>query len=381
MACSSSDMRPLNFASGPALLPQEVLSRAREEMLDWRGSGMSVLEMPFSSPEYQAIVDEAVTDLRQLLALPGNYRVLFLQGGAYAHFALVAMNLLGRRRHADYVVTGLWSARAANEARRYGNIRIAASNAASGFDRVPRQEAWRLDPGAAYCHITTNETANGLQFHWTPETGDVPLVADMTSDFLSRPIAVTRYGLLYASAQKNVGCAGLTIVIIRDDLLDRALEHTPSVFNYGLQAGCDGRMNTPPVFGVYIAGLMFAWIKQRGGLDIVARDNERKSARLYATIDANAFYRCPVMTGDRSLINVCFRLPTPDLETEFLRQAREQGLLHLEGHHTVGGIRASLYNAMPEEGVDVLIDFMETFAARHRDVARSHRMRGSAHHA
>lgn len=349
-------------------MPEEVLRQAREEMLDWRGHGLSVLEMPFSSPEYKAIARQAVTDLRQLLTLPDHYRVLFLQGGAYAQFALLAMNLLGKHKVADYAVTGLWSARAAGEARRYGDIRIVASNEQGGFLHIPAQAEWRLDRGAAYCHITTNETAHGVQFHWAPDTGDVPLVADMTSDFLAGPMDVSRFGLIYASAQKNVGCAGLTIVIIRENLIDQAMAETPSVFNYGLQAACDGQINTPPTFSVYIAGLMFDWIKRQGGLAAIGRANQRKSGRLYAALDGSTLYRCPVATADRSTTSICFRLPTEQLEAEFLRQARDRGLIHLEGHPEVGGIRASLYNAMSERGVDVLIDFMEEFSAGHKAV-------------
>ncbi len=371
--------RPLNFASGPAMLPGEVLQQAREEMLDWRGSGVSVLEMPFTSPEYQTIAAEAAADLGQLLALPDRHRILFLQGGAYAHFALLAMNLMGgRRRAADYVLTGLWSARAASEGGRYGAIHIAASGEADGFTRIPPQAEWRLDPQAAYCHLVSNETANGVQFHWLPDTGLVPLVADMTSDFLSRPIDVSRFGLIYAGAQKNAGCAGLTVILIRDDLLDSALEQTPAVFNYGLQAGCDGRVNTPPTFAVYVAGLMFAWIRRQGGLEVIARNNRRKSEKLYAAIDESGFYRCPVAGADRSLTNVCFRLPTQALEAEFLAEGRRRGLVHLEGHAAAGGLRASLYNAMPAEGVDALIDFMHEFAIRHHALGKCGAARESA---
>lgn len=347
-------------------MPEELLRQAQEAMLDWHGHGLSILELPFSGPEYKAIARQAVTDLRQLLTLPDRYRVLFLQGGAYAQFALLAMNLLGKGKIADYVVTGLWSARAAEEARRYGDIRIVASNKPDGSLHIPSRAEWRLNRNAAYCHITTNETAHGLQFHWTPDTDDVPLVADMTSDFLAGPMDVSRFGLIYASAQKNVGCAGLTIVILREDLIDQAMAETPTVFNYGLQAACDGRINTPPIFSVYIAGLMFEWIKRQGGLAEIGRANQRKSGKLYAAIDGSTLYRCPVATADRSTTSICFRLPTEKLEAEFLRQAVDRGLVHLDGHPQVGGIRASLYNAMPECGVDALIDFMEEFSAAHQ---------------
>ncbi len=357
--------RSFNFAAGPAIMPREVLAQARDEMLDWRGTGLSVMEMPFTGPEFKNIMARATRDLKDLLAVPDSHRVLFLQGGAYAHFAMVPMNLLRGRDRADYVQTGHWSKRAIAEARRYCQVDVAASGAPDNMTRVPPRESWRLNPEAAYCHITTNETAEGLAFRWTPETGEVPLVADMTSDFLSRPLDVSRYGLIYASAQKSVGPAGLTIVIVRESLLGGALPETPTVFNYKTQADNDSRVNTPPTYAVYVAGLVFEWLKRQGGLPAMARGNRRKSARLYATIDAGGFYRCPVFPADRSLVNVCFRLPEESLEAEFLGEARQHGLLNLGGHPAVGGIRASLYNAMPEEGVDALVDFMEQFSRRH----------------
>ncbi len=347
-------------------MPQEVLAQVRDEMLDWRGTGMSVLETPFTGPEFKQMMARASEDLRDLMAISSAYRVLFLQGGAYAHFALVPMNLLRGRERADYVETGHWSRRAIAEARRYCRVDVAASGEPDNYTRIPPRETWRLNPDAAFCHVTTPDTAQGLGLHWTPETGDVPLVADMTSDFLSRAIDVSRYGLIYASAQKNVGPAGLTIVIVREDLLGAALPGTPTVFDYQIQADNDSRVNTPPTFAVYVAGLVFAWLKRQGGLPAVERTNRRKSARLYATIDASGFYRCPVVPADRSLVNVCFRLPSESLEADFLAEARRHGLLNLAGHPATGGIRASLYNAMPEEGVDALLDFMEQFSQRHR---------------
>jgi len=334
-------------------------------MLNWHGSGLSVLEMPFSSDEYREIAASATSDLRKLLNLPVDYHILFLQGGAYAHFALLAMNLMGNIAAADYIQTGHWSGRAIHEARRYGRINIAASAEPAGFNRIPPFAEWRLDPAAAYCHITTNETANGVQFHWLPDTGDVPLVADMTSDFLARQLDVSRFGLVYASAQKNVGPAGLTIVIIRDSLLDQCLDITPAVFNYGLQASSNSRINTPPIYSVYMAGLIFTWLLDMGGLTAVERRNKQKADRLYAAIDADSFYLCPVVPTDRSQMNVCFHLSDPSLKIEFLNQAEKQGLLNLKGHGVTGGIRASLYNAMPPEGVDALIGFMQDFSAGH----------------
>ncbi len=354
-----------NFAAGPATLPQEVLLQAREALLDWEGTGLSILELPFTGEEYRSIVERARADLRALLRLPEDYHILFLQGGAYAHFALLAMNLLGRRQGADYAVTGHWSRRACNEARRYGEIRIAASSEAEGFPGIPPRKEWRLDPRAAYCHITTNETANGIQYHWLPDTGEVPLVADMTSDFLTRKIGIRDFAMVYASAQKNVGTAGLTIVVVREELLGRALPVTPAVFDYTRQADSVNGVNTPPTFAIYLSGLIFAWLRQRGGLDWAEDRSRRRSERLYRLIDDSALYHCPVRPDDRSRVNVCFHLPTPELESRFLAGARDAGLLNLAGHGAAGGIRVSLYNAMPGEGVERLLDFMSEFERRH----------------
>ena len=358
--------RPFNFAAGAGMLPQAVLARVRDELLDWRGSGMSVLEMPFTGPEFAEIQAGAVERLRRLLAIPVDYRVLFLQGGAYGQFAFVPQNLLRGRTRAAYVETGHWSRRAMTEARRYCGVETAASGESDRFTRIPSQDAWRLSPDAAYCHITTNETAQGVQFHWTPVTAAVPLVADMTSDLLSRPIDVARYGLIYASAQKSIGPAGLTIVIARDDLLGGALPGTPAVFDYRRQADAECRVNTPPTFAIYVAGLVFEWLAEQGGLAAMEQRNRRNSARLYAAIDAGGVYRCPVAPPDRSTTTPCFRLADEALETDFLADARRRGLLNLQGHPAVGGVRVGLYNAMPDAGVDALIDFMATFARQCR---------------
>lgn len=353
-----------NFASGPAMLPKEVLQQAQSEMLDWNGTGMSVMEMPFTSDEFQSIATQTQINLSLLLELPENYHILFMQGGAYGHFSILTMNLLGKNKRADYVQTGHWSSRAINEARRYGDITIIASSEESGFDHIPVQSEWNLDNKAAYCHITSNETANGVQFHWTPETGGVPLIADVTSDFLTRKIDVSKYGMLYASAQKNIGVAGLTIVIIRDDLLDQGMDITPTVFNYGNQAKNDSRINTLPTYSIYISGLMFKWLSDLGGLDEVELLNKRKAEALYAVIDNDGPYKCPVHTNDRSTVNVCFNLDNNSMETVFLKEAASKGLINLKGHGARGGIRASLYNAMPQSGVDALISFMQDFSAR-----------------
>jgi phosphoserine aminotransferase len=351
-----------NFSAGPAQLPPEVLNTAKDELLDWHGSGMSVMEMPFTSDEFNTITTAAYQDLKTLINLPSNYHPLFLQGGAYAHFSLLAMNLLGKNRNADYIQTGHWSTRAIKEAKRYGYINIAASSEPSGFDHIPAYHQWKLNPNAAYCHITTNETANGVQFQNIPDL-DVPLVADVTSDFLTREMDISKFGLLYASAQKNIGPSGLTIVIIRDDLLNQAMNIVPAVFNYGRQA--QTRINTPSTYSVYMAGLMFSWLLEQGGIDKVEQQNRIKAKRLYDVIDNGDFYLCTVKPADRSLANICFELTNSALADDFLNEAKENGLLNLKGHGVRGGIRASNYNAMPLEGFDALIDFMQTFSACH----------------
>ncbi len=354
-----------NFSAGPAQLPGEVLSRAKEELLDWHGCGISVMEMPFSSDEYREIADAAYGSLSELIGLPDNYHILFLQGGAYAHFAIVAMNLMGGQAVADYVQTGHWSTRAINEAKRYGRVNVVASAESSGFNNIPVYDDWTLDPKADYCHITTNETANGVQFHRFPDTGAVPLVADATSDFLTRQMDISQFGLLYVSAQKNIGPTGLTVVIIRDDLLDKAMDITPSVFNYGLQAKNNSRINTPPTYSVYIAGLVFSWLLGRGGLTVMEKINAGKAERLYEVIDADDLFHCTVEPADRSMVNICFELKNASLAEDFLREANSRGIINLKGHGVRGGIRASLYNAMPAEGVDALIEFMQDYSAGH----------------
>jgi phosphoserine aminotransferase len=353
-----------NFASGPAMLPKEVLQQARAEMLDWNGTGMSVMEMPFTSDEFQGIATQAQSNLRLLLDLPDNYHILFMQGGAYAHFSLLAMNLLGKNKHADYVQTGHWSTRAINEAKRYGDINIVASSEASGFDHIPEQSKWNLNNKTAYCHITSNETADGVQFHWVPNTENVPLIADVTSDFLTRNIDVSQYGMLYASAQKNIGVAGLTMVIIRDDLLNQNMDITPTVFNYGKQATNNSRVNTLPTYSIYISGLIFKWILDLGGLDKVETLNKEKAEALYTAIDNDEQYNCVVNKADRSIVNICFNLRNESMESTFLKEASSLGLINLKGHGARGGVRASLYNAMQQSGVDALINFMQVFSAR-----------------
>ncbi len=353
-----------NFSSGPAMLPKEVLQQAQSEMLNWNNTGMSVMEMPFTSEEFQSIATQARSNLKLLLDLPDNYHILFMQGGAYGHFSLLAMNLLGNNKQADYAQTGHWSTRAINEAKRYGVINIIASSKETGFDRIPEQSEWRLNNKAAYCHITSNETANGNQYHWTPDTEEVPLVADVTSDFLTKNIDVSKYGMLYASAQKNIGTAGLTMVIIRDDLLNQSMAITPTVFNYGEQAINNSKVNTLPTYSIYISGLIFKWILNLGGLDKFETLNKKKAEALYAAIDNDELYYCAVNETDRSTVNICFNLKNKSMEPTFLKEATSHGLINLKGHGAQGGIRASIYNAMPQSGVDSLINFMQDFSSR-----------------
>ncbi len=357
--------RVYNFSAGPAALPEPVLARARDELLDWHGSGMSVMEMSHRGKEFTAIAARAEAGLRRLLAVPDDHRVLFLQGGALAQNAFVPMNLLGARSTADYVETGLWSEKSIEEARKYCTVHIAASSRDAGFTCVPAQSSWRLSAQPAYVHVCTNETIGGVEYHWTPDTGDVPLVADMSSHLLSRPVEVGRYGLIYAGAQKNIGPAGLTVVIVKDELLGRARADTPSVFDYGVQARAQSMFNTPPTFAIYLAGLVFDWLESQGGLAGMESVNLRKSATLYTEIDRSGFYRNGVRREDRSRMNVTFFLPDAALDASFLAGAEERGLVQLKGHRAVGGMRASIYNAMPLEGVEALVAWMRAFEAKH----------------
>ncbi|MDO9365272.1 MAG: 3-phosphoserine/phosphohydroxythreonine transaminase [Methylotenera sp.] len=353
-----------NFAAGPAVMPVTVLAQAQRELLSWSGSGISMLETPFTGDAFKAVLKQTRDNLRSLLNIPENYHILFMHGGASAQFSLVPLNLLGAADRADYIETGYWSRKTMREASRYCNVNVAASSSNTSFDRMP--DTWRLDPGAAYCHITSNETANGVQFYDIPDTNDLPLVADMTSDFLSKPIDIQRYGLIYAGAQKNIGPAGLTIVIIRDDLLGRAHTTTPAVFNYQTQAEAGSMLNTPLTFAIYLTGLIFHWIAGMGGVEAMARNSEQRSARLYQAIDASdGFYHCSIQPAYRSHMNVCFTLDNNALTPFFLNSAAKEGLINLKGHPMVGGVRASLYNAMPDTGVTALINFMHHFVEKH----------------
>jgi len=351
-----------NFSSGPAMLPAEVLARAGDEMLDWHGTGMGVTEMSHRGKEFTGIATEAERDLRELLGIPAQYKVLFLQGGATLQFAQVPMNLLRGKSGADYVVTGVWSKKAAKEAKAYCDVHVAASAEDRGFTYAPRD--WQVRGDAAYVHYCSNETIGGVEFHWTPDTGTVPLVADASSHLLSRPLEVSKFGLLYAGAQKNLGPAGVTVVIVREDLIGGAAKGTPTVMDYKLQADSGSMLNTPATYPIYVAGLVFKWLKQLGGVAEIERRNIRKAQLLYDTIDAG-FFGNSVAKEDRSRMNVPFRLPDERLDAPFLKGAEERGMVQLKGHRSVGGMRASIYNAMPHEGVQSLAAYMREFAARH----------------
>ncbi len=353
--------RVFNFSAGPAVLPREVLEQARAELNDWHGSGMSVMEMSHRGKEFIAIAGQAEADLRALLAIPANYKVLFLQGGASAQFAAVPMNLLRGKTKADYIHTGEWSKKAIGEAKKYCSVNLAANAESSKYTSIPPRAEWRLDAEAAYVHYTPNETIGGVEFHDIPDTRGVSLVADMSSTILSRPLDVARFGLIYAGAQKNIGPAGLTIVIVREDLLGQVSPGTPSVFDYKIAADNGSMYNTPPTYAWYIAGLVFAWLKQKGGLAAMAEINRRKAGRLYDYIDASGFFKNPVDRACRSWMNIPFMLPDVALDEAFLKGAKAAGLLQLKGHRSVGGMRASIYNAMPEAGVDALIAYMKEF--------------------
>ncbi len=359
--------RVFNFSAGPATLPQKVIERAQQEMLDWNGSGMSVMEMSHRGKEFMSIAEKAEADLRELMNIPSNYKVLFLQGGASSQFAMVPLNLLRGKGKADYINTGSWSKKAIAEAKRYCDVNVAfdASAESGKFTFSPQQGDLNLSADAAYVHYTPNETIEGVVFPYVPETGDVPLVADMSSLILSGPMDVSKYGVIYAGAQKNIGPAGLTVVIVRDDLIGQVMDSAPTMFNYETHAKGDSMYNTPPTYAWYLAGLVFDWLKSDiGGLDKMAEINQRKAAKLYATIDGSDFYANPVAIESRSIMNVPFTLANADLDATFLSEAKEAGLVTLKGHRSVGGMRASIYNAMPEEGVDALVTFMADFEKR-----------------
>ncbi|MDH4375473.1 MAG: 3-phosphoserine/phosphohydroxythreonine transaminase [Ramlibacter sp.] len=359
--------RVFNFSPGPAALPETVLRQAAEEMLDWQGTGMSVMEMSHRGKEFMGIFDEAEGLLRELLGVPANYKVLFMQGGAIGENAIVPMNLIGRTGRADYLITGDWSRKSAKEAGRYGQVSVVADSAEPpGSGRclgiTPRAQ-WKLDAGAAYFHYCSNETIGGVQFHHVPDAGGVPLVADMSSDILSRPLDVSRFGLIYGGAQKNIGPSGLTLVIVRDDMLGHALPATPDAFNYRIQAEAGSMYNTPATYAIYIAGLVFKWIQAHGGLPAMAERNEAKARLLYDFLDSSRFFSNPIARDARSQMNVPFWLKDAGQDEAFLAGAQARGLVQLKGHRSVGGMRASIYNAMPIEGVQALVAYMKDFEA------------------
>ncbi len=359
-------MRAYNFCAGPAAIPEAVLERAQQEMLDWHQSGMSIMEMSHRSAEYVSVAEKAEADLRQLLAIPANYKVLFLQGGATLQFSAIAFNLLGEGQTADYIDTGIWSQKAIDDAKRFNalngsHVNIAASSQADQYLSVPAQSTWQLTDNAAYVHYTPNETIGGLAFDFIPQT-DAPLIADFSSCILSEPLDVSRFGLIYAGAQKNIGPAGLTLVIVREDLMGRAHPVTPPLLNYGVEAKNGSMLNTPPTFGWYLSGLVFEWLLEQGGLAAMHAKNHAKAKYLYDFIDGSDFYHNPIAHPNRSMMNVPFTLADAGLEKTFLAQSQAAGLLNLAGHRSVGGMRASIYNAMPLEGVQALTQFMAEFA-------------------
>jgi phosphoserine aminotransferase len=361
---TTSVHRVFNFSAGPAVLPLPVLEEAQRDLVALPGVGMSVLEISHRSKTFEEILARTEADVRTLGHVPSNYKVLFLQGGASLQFSMVPLNLLGEGQSADYIITGGWAQKALKEAKRVGTIKIAGSTESENFSRIPRQDELTLDPNAAYVHMTSNNTLFGTEWKAEPEVGDVPLVADTSSDMFSRPIDVARYGLIYAGAQKNLGPSGVTLVIIREDLLERSSKSLHTMLNYAVHAENGSMYNTPPCFGIYLMGLVMKWALAQGGLDAIAAQNARKAGKLYAEIDLSGFYKGTADTASRSLMNITFRLPSEELEKKFVKEATAAGLDGLKGHRSVGGIRASLYNAFPEEGVDALLLFMQEFAAK-----------------
>jgi phosphoserine aminotransferase len=355
--------RCYNFCAGPASLPESVLEIARDEMLDWHGRGLSLMEMSHRSPEVVGVAERAEQTLRNLLGISDDYAVLFLQGGASTQFSAVPLNLLGDKDSADYINTGQWSKKAIAEAQRYCDVNVAASSENTNFSTIPPQDSWQLGADAAYLHYTPNETIGGVEYFWTPQA-QVPLVADMSSTILSRPIQVDDFGVIYAGAQKNIGPAGLTLVIVRRDLLGRADAKCPAMLNWQTAADNDSMYNTPPTYALYLAGLVFDWLQQGGGLEAMGAINQRKAQKLYAAIDGSDFYANPVELASRSLMNVPFTLADAALDKQFLQESEAAGLLNLKGHRSVGGMRASIYNAVSEAAVDALIAFLQDFEQR-----------------
>ena len=356
--------RIFNFSAGPAVLPLEVLEEAQRDLLALPGVGMSILEISHRSKTFDEVIEGCEADLRKLAGIPDNYHVLFLQGGASLQFSMVPMNLLPAGGSADYIVTGAWSQKAVKEAKRVGGVKIAATTESENFARVPKQEELKLDPSAAYVHFTTNNTIFGTEFHYLPNVGNVPLVGDTSSDMFSRPIDVSKYALIYAGAQKNLAPAGLTLVIVRNDMLERTPSSLPTMMQYKVHAENKSMYNTPPVFSIYIMRLVMKWLLKEGGLAAIDKQNARKADKLYAEIDRTGFYRAHAQKDSRSRMNVTFRLPSEDLEKKFAKEATAAGLDGLKGHRSVGGMRASIYNAFPEAGIDALVEFMKAFESK-----------------
>ncbi|MFA7281068.1 MAG: 3-phosphoserine/phosphohydroxythreonine transaminase [Sterolibacterium sp.] len=357
--------RAINFSAGPAALPEDVLKEAASEMLDWHGSGQSVMEMSHRGKEFMSIAAAAEADLRELLAIPANYKVLFLQGGATLQFEMIPMNLLAGKTSADYVHTGEWAKKAIKEAKTFCTVNTVASAEDQKFTYAPAQSEWKLNPDAAYVHYTANETIGGVEFQWIPNTGNVPLICDMSSNILSRPVDVSKYGMIYAGAQKNIGPAGLTIVVVRDDLIGKGSPTPPTMLDYKTHAENESMYNTPPTYGIYIAGLVFQWLKKQGGLAAMEKKNIEKSALLYDFLDQSKFFQNPVRKQDRSRMNIPFTLKNAELDEEFLKGAKARGMVQLKGHRSVGGMRASIYNAMSLEGVKTLVEYMKEFEKNH----------------
>lgn len=356
-------MRVYNFSAGPAMMPEQVLKRAADEMLEYGDSGQSVMEMSHRSKEYQAIIDSVEAKLRQVMSIPDNYKVLFLQGGASSQFAMIPLNLMNRNNKADFVITGQWANKAYQEASRYGKCNVVASSKDKTFSYIPELDKSKFDPEADYFHICYNNTIYGTRFNELPDTGDVPLIADMSSCILSEPVDVSKFGLIYAGAQKNMGPAGLTVVIIREDLIGNAMDITPTMFNYKIHADNGSMYNTPPTYGIYILGLVLDWIIEKGGLAEMAKLNRRKAELLYNYLDSSKLFKATVSGKDRSLMNIPFVTGSDELDAKFVCEAKKEELINLKGHRTVGGMRASIYNAMPCEGVEKLVEFMRKFEA------------------
>lgn len=356
--------RAYNFSAGPAALPEPVLRRAQAEMLEWGKARAGVMEISHRSKDFIALAQKSERDLRALMAIPASHKVLFLQGGATQHFAQIPMNFAHRGQAADYVVTGHWGEKAAKEAKPLADVRIAASGEAAKFTSIPPRASWQLDADAAYVHYTPNETIHGVEFHDVPDVGDLPLVADMSSDILSAPVDVSKFGIIYAGAQKNIGASGLVVMIVREDMLARCPKDIPKIFNYAEHAANESMLNTPNTFGWYLAGLVFEWLIEQGGVAAIAERNRAKADLLYGYVDSSGFYKNPVEKSARSRMNVPFTLPREELDAPFLKEAEAAGLMALKGHRAVGGMRASIYNAMPLESVRALVDFMKDFAAR-----------------